>query len=314
MSRNFGLGQRDMAKAGYVALRNSAQSGAVSFSTVSTNSERWNKFSEWARSEHDVKKMENISTELLQKYGQQLAEKVQEGRMSAATAQNYVSAVNSVMSIATKGAWERISPTKDCGIDKRSAVRESAPSALDRIRYDKALHAVQEKLGERAGAVVEVAREFGLRSKEASLLNAQKALYEAQKYGLVRIVDGTKGGRGREISIHSTTQVQALYRAAHAQGDAKALMPGDQNWKGWREGELRAARELVQEHTGGGGLHDLRAAYACERYAQLTGHSAPCAGGQILDRAKELEVRLTISHELGHNRVDVTSEYLGGRT
>lgn len=311
MSRNFGLGQRDMSKAGYAALRNSAQSGAVSFSTVATNSDRWSKFSEWARA-HDVKKMENISTDLVQKYGQQLAEKVQEGQMSAATAQNYISAVNSVMSIATEGAWKSLSPTKDCGIDKRSAVRENAPGALDRIRYEKALHAVQEKLGERAAAVVEVAREFGLRSKEASLLNAPKALYEAQKYGQVKIIDGTKGGRGREVPIQNAAQIEALQRAAQAQGDAKAIMPPEQDWKGWREGDLRAVRELVQAHTGGG-LHDLRAAYACERYAQLTGHAAPCAGGQILDRAQELEVRLAISNELGHNRVEVTSEYLGGR-
>lgn len=300
-----------MSKAGYAALRNSAQMGAVSFSTVATNSDRWEKFSEWAR-DHDVKKMEHVSADLVKAYGLALAAKVQEGQMSAATAQNYVSAVNSVMSIATQGSWQSISPTKDCGIDKRNAVRENAPGALDRIRYDKALHAVQEKLGERAAAVVEVARELGLRSKEASLLNAPKALHEAQKYGQIKIIDGTKGGRSREIPIQSTVQVEALQRAAQAQSDAKAIMPPDQDWKSWREDGLRAARELVQEHTGGG-LHDLRAAYACERYAQLTGHAAPCAGGQIFDRVQELEVRLAISNELGHNRVAVTSEYLGGR-
>lgn len=311
MSRNFGLGQRDMAKAGYAALRNSARMGAVSFSTLATNSERWSKFSKWARVQ-GVKKMEHISTHFVQAYGQDLASKVHAGKLAAATAQNYVSAVNSVMAIATQGTWQRISPTKDCGIEQRSAIRHRAPGALDRSRYDKALHAVQDKLGPRAAAAVEVARELGLRSKEASLLNAKKSLYEAQKHGHITIIEGTKGGRARSIQAPSTAQIEALQRAAIAQGDAQAIMPPTQDWTSWREGNLREAREIVQTHTGGG-LHDLRAAYACERYAQLTGHAAPCAGGQILDRAQELKDRQTISQELGHNRVEVTSEYLGGR-
>ena len=134
MSRNFGLGQRDMGKAGEVALQNSAREGAVSFSTASTNGDRWQSFTQWAK-ENDVKKMENISQELVQKYGQELAERVSQGEMAAATAQNYVSAVNSVMTIATKGEWQSVSPTKHCGIKQRCAVR---PGDL----FEKRMHSV----------------------------------------------------------------------------------------------------------------------------------------------------------------------------
>ena len=114
------------------------------------------------------------------------------------------------------------------------------------------------------------------------------------------------------MPITSQAQLGALERAAQAQGEARAVMPSDQNWKSWREGELRDAREIVQEHTGGG-LHDLRAAYACERYEALTCHSAPCAGGEIQDRAADQAARLEISAELGHGRAEVAAEYLGGR-
>ncbi len=312
MSRNFGLGQRDMGKAGEVALQNSAREGAVSFSTAATNGDRWQSFANWAK-EEGVKKMENVTAELVKEYGKELAEKVNSGEMAAATAQNYVSAINSVMAIATQGDWKSVSPTKDCSISERSQVRQDAPGALDRTAYSRALDAVRAEVGERAAAVVELARELGLRSKEASLLDARAALAEASERGAVTITEGSKGGREREVPITSPGQVQALERAAQAQGDARAVMPPGENWQSWREGQLRDARELVQAATGGG-LHDLRAAYACQRYESLTGHAAPCAGGEIHDRAADLAARLEISAELGHGRVDVASEYLGGRS
>ena len=312
MSRNFGLGQRDMAKAGQVALQNSAREGAVSFSTAATNGDRWQSFAEWAK-ENDVKKMENVTPDLVREYGRELADQVKAGELSAATAQNYVSAVNSVMALATQGGWKSVSPTKDCGIEQRSAVREDAPGALDRAAYSRAVETVRDEVGERAGAVVELARELGLRSKEASLLDARAALAEASERGTVTVTEGSKGGREREVPITSPGQVQALERAAEAQGDARAVMPPEQDWKSWREGELREAREVVQEHTGGG-LHDLRAAYACERYEALTGHAAPCAGGQIEDRERDQAARLAVAEELGHGRAEVTSEDVGGRS
>src|SRR5690606_41549779 len=40
-------------------------------------------------------------------------------------------------------------------------------------------------------------------------------------------------------------------------------------------------RSIVQAYTGGG-LHDLRAAYACERYESLTGYAAPVVAGERL--------------------------------
>ena len=311
MSRNFGLGQLDMAKAGQVALENSAREGAVSFSTAATNGDRWQSFADWAK-EEGVKKMENVTAELVKEYGKELAEKVNSGEMAAATAQNYVSAINSVMAIATQGDWKSVSPTKDCSISERSHVRQDAPGALDRTAYSRALDAVRAEVGERAAAVVELARELGLRSKEASLLDARGALAEAREHGAVTVDAGTKGGREREVPITSPAQVEALQRAAAAQGGDRSMVPEGQSWAAWREGELRDAREVVQEHTGGG-LHDLRAAYACERYEALTGHAAPCAGGEISDRDRDASARLAVAEELGHGRADVTAEYLGGR-
>lgn len=63
------------------------------------------------------------------------------------------------------------------------------------------------------------------------------------------------------------------------------------------------------------GFHELRAAYACERYEQLTGFPAPINGGRVHREDLELDqhARQQLSHELGHSRIDVVSAYIGGR-
>lgn len=305
MSRNYGLGHRDMGKAGALALERARESKQISFATESKYEQSWSQFAGWAKGE-GINRMEHVTPEAVTRYGRGLAGQVEGGSMAPATAQNLVSAVNRVMTMAS-GRWESISPTKDCGIDERSRVREDAPATLDRAEYETRLANARSTVSDRAASVCELSRELGLRSKEASLFDARAALKEAQEKGAVSVSDGTKGGRERQVPITSPAQLGALERAATAQGDARAVMPADQNWKQWSQGELREVREAM------GGLHELRAAYACERYEALTGHAAPCAGGKIHDRQADEAARLQISSELGHGRIDVVSEYVGGR-
>ncbi|MDR5900380.1 hypothetical protein QC823_15550 [Halomonas vilamensis] len=89
-------------------------------------------------------------------------------------------------------------------------------------------------------------------------------------------------------------------------------MPPDKNWKSWRENGLRETRETLQKH-GVDRLHDLRSAYACERYQALTGHAAPVLGGNA-PRELDRTARQQIASELGHGRTDITNSYLGAHT
>ncbi len=60
------------------------------------------------------------------------------------------------------------------------------------------------------------------------------------------------------------------------------------------------------------GFHDLRAAYACDRYQQLTGYAAPAVvGARLADRETDVSARKIISAELGHGRIDVVAAYVG---
>ena len=126
MSRNFGIGSRDMGRAGQMALDRAATAGGVSFSTAATNADRWNDFTSWAR-EQGIKRMEDVTPEAVRDYGLQLATRVEDGQLAASTAQNRVSAVNSVMGMATRGEWRSVSPTRS------AAFRSAALSVRTRL-------------------------------------------------------------------------------------------------------------------------------------------------------------------------------------
>lgn len=297
-----------MAKAGAFALSAAVKDGAIGFDTESKYNTSFKEFCSFSK-ENGIKQMEYVSRDLVIKFGEQLADKISNNEIGQGHAQNTISAINTVMRIATAGKWESVSATKDCQIDQRSAIRETPPTGMDRTQLERGM----SHLSERGKAIAELAREFGLRTKESSLLNAHAALRQAAEHGVVSIVDGTKGGRPRDIPLtNPERQIAVLQRAADAQGSARAVMPGDKNWKQWKENGLRETRETLQQH-GIERLHDLRSAYACERYETLTGHAAPCLGGDApkdADRA----ARMQIASELGHGRTDITNSYLGAHT
>ena len=141
-TRNFGMGSRDMAWAGDIALK--TKSG-LSFSGISTISERWGEFCKWAQVE-GIKKMENVTRETLIKYGNMLASKVLSGEFSAATAQNYVSAANRVMEIARGDRLVSVSPTQDCGIPQRSGIATES-RAIGENDHQATLTRVSPRLG-----------------------------------------------------------------------------------------------------------------------------------------------------------------------
>jgi hypothetical protein len=295
-----------MAKAGSFAMNREAASGAASFSTAATVADRFSRFAEVAK-EDGLRRLEEITRDQVTAYGQSLADQVADGTLSAAYAQNLVSAVNTVMNAASRGQWQSVSPTRECGIAQRSSVRDTPAASIDRGRVE----AAQAAMTERGQAITGIARDLGLRSKEASLIHAGRALDEARDTGRVTIVDGTKGGLARTVPITQERQIESLARAATVQGEARSMIPASQTWAQFRAGELREIRETLQEH-GMTGLHDLRAGYASERYQVLTGERPPMEGGQA-SRSDDKAARETLAVELGHGRIDVITSYIGGK-
>lgn len=306
---NYGLQTRDMAKAGTFAANNAARNGSMSYASAATVSERWQHFAAYAK-EEGRQRLEGVTAQLVAAYGQMIAARVSAGDLSAAYGQNLVSAVNTVMTLATKGQWQSVSPTKDCGIAKRSNLRIEIPQGLDRKSVNTVTNVMYSNGQERGAVIVELARELGLRSKESSLIDAKGTLKQALERGVVSITHGTKGGRSREVPILKQSQLATLQRAADLQKNARSLVPPEQTWAQWREGGLRAARETIQQHNINR-LHELRAAYAVERYQQITGQLPPAMSGSA-SREADRSARLVIAQELGHSRISIMTAYLGG--
>lgn len=301
-----------------MALNAAAQRGAVSFSTAATNGERWGQFAAWAR-ESGINKMEKITPEAVRCFGLGLSERVHNGEMAPSTAQNLISAVNSVMELATNTnrGWRSVSPTKDCRIPARSGIaRES--KAINPAEHARLTGAVTERIA----TLLALQRNLGLRFEESAKLNAVRALVEAHNNGQVHIKAGTKGGRARRVPA-SPAAIAALEQASRIQAGDRSMIPQAQNYAQFQSG---AYRELIQ--AGGSGFHGERHHYAQMRYQEIVGTPSPVAAGwsrterfeRLAERlgippamAREIdrEARLRIAQELGHGRLEVTHAYLG---
>ncbi|KSS47670.1 integrase domain-containing protein [Pseudomonas aeruginosa] len=120
-----------------------------------------------------------------------------------------------------------------------------------------------------------------------------------------------KGGRDRTVPI-TTPEQRAVLDEAHRLAGSGSLIPAHKTYNQQRhvyDGHCKAA--------GLSNMHGLRHRYAQMRYEALTGWKAPAAGGpaQALFSASQRTIdqhaRQQISRELGHERLKVTSIYLG---
>jgi len=309
MQRNFNWGSRNMATAAEYALSAARKRGDIGHTAEHDYRHRFSLFLVYLKGK-GVKRLEKITAALVIEYGKKLAERVDTEGLSPSRAQTLVSAINSTLYFVTRGKWRTVSPTEDCLIPERCAIRDepTVPSdvATTAIKHLRDIGLL------RCAAVAELAHKFGLRAKEASLLDSVTALSEANAKGHITITKGTKGGRKRIVPVLSASQIEALERAAEIQGSGRSVMPKNRNWKQWLEGPLRKGRN--QLHLFGiKGYHELRSSYAANRYEVILGVPAPANGGTIVDKSADKETRLQIASELGHGRIDVVSEYVGGR-
>lgn len=313
---NYNLGSRNIV----LAAKNALSRAGKSFSSVATISQRFSHFAAFAKETSNIKLMEQIKRETVLNYAKSLAEKVEAGQLAAATAQNYLSAVNVVLSLARGDYALRVTAVGDAGLASRSGIAKEDKS----VSISDHLSAVG-----RASPVLvtmlELQRELGLRFEESAKIDAQKAYLLAVEKGVVTIQAGTKGGRVREVPITSNSQLTALKSAAEYQSfhKIKSMIATGQSYKDFRNNCYNEVRSL------GVAFHGERHAYAINRYESLVGVAPPVVVGirkpadHIAYIAKTLSIaikdassldystRLKISFELGHSRTAVTRAYLG---
>ncbi len=177
-----------------------------------------------------------------------------------------------------------------------SKAKQLASSDLDKVRD------VHVRMS------LELQQAFGLRREEA--IKFQPSFADRGDH-IVLKESWTKGGKARVIPVRTEGQRSVLDQARRLAGKG-SLIPSSRNY--------RQQLRIYEGHTLRAGLssmHGLRHAYAQNRYEELTGWQSPAAGGppsKFLDKGKrerDYQARLIISRELGHEREQITSVYLG---
>ena len=314
--RNFGYGKQ-LDWAGHQALLDLY--GRGHYATVATHTRRWSRFCAWARAEHGIRDAKHIDQHVIEDYAATLQGQVNEESLSVSYAQNLLSTLNTALEALRRDKLVRLaSPSEWVGL--RSLVRTDPPGGMDWAQVDALISLLRKLDFRRASSVVRLARNFGLRLREAVLADLHEWRRQAKTFGRIDVREGTKGGRGREVERWVTVSedgMLAIGEAMHLSqslGCERNLLRPEESFDSLvNNGEIHRARRHLQAF-GIKGYHELRAAWACERYLQETGCPAPVMrGGQIADHDVDGEARRILAKELGHGRIDVVAEYIGAR-
>ncbi|MGD8221905.1 integrase domain-containing protein [Pseudomonas thivervalensis] len=316
--RNFGYG-RQLSYAGPQALRD--MFGGGHYGTVKAHSDRWQAFVRWCRSEEGpgFNDARQIDRQTLLDYAGHLRQQVEHGELAIATAQNRLSSVNRTMAALRGDQNVKVpSPSKALGM-RRTSVRCSALQGQDREHVKRIVEVLCEHQQPRAAAIAQLTRATGMRLREAILADLPRLKREAEQYGKINIQDGTKGGRSgasasRWITVDDHIRDALRFAEKVSPDGSHNLLAPDESYLDFQREIVRPARDILHKQNLKG-FHELRAAYACERYEQITHHPAPINGGRCyqLDRRLDQNARMQISYELGHDRIDVITAYIGGR-
>lgn len=295
--------------------------GGGHYGTVKAHCDRWLAFVKWCRSEQGsgINDGRQIDRKVLADYAAYLRDMVRRGDLTVSTAQNRLSSVNRTMPALRGDQYVKLpSPSKALGM-QRTVVRHLVPQGQDREQVKQIVDALCSKHQLRAAAIVLLARATGMRLREAILADLPRLSREARDIGKINIQDGTKGGRAGAaaprwivVDDHILGALQFAVQVSPAGG--RNLIALNESYRSVLQKVVLPGRDLLHAHYLKG-FHQLRAAYACERYEQITQQCAPINGGQCyrLDRHLDREARSQISYELGHGRFDVIAAYIGGR-
>jgi len=257
---------------------------------------------------------------VLADYAAHLRDLVGRGDLAVSTAQNCLSSVNRAMAALRGDQCVKLpSPSKALGM-QRTGVRHSVPQGQHREQVQQIVDALCRHHQLRAAAVVLVARATGMRLREAILADLPRLSHEANVLGRINIQDGTKGGRAgasapRWIAVDDHVQNALEFARRVSPAGSRNLIAPHKSYLSFLQEIIRPARDILHAQNLKG-FHELRAAFACERYEQITQHRAPINGGECCqgDLCLDREARRIISYELGHGRLDVVAAYIGGRT
>ena len=317
-SKNFGFGNH-AEYATKLALNNHFGNGH--YQTVKAHIERTRLFYAWLFEENKIRDIREVTISLFSEYALYLKTLIDEEEVSIATATNRISSVNVVMQIMREDQRIRINKIADVLGSKRSYIRKSIPDGMD-YAHVMELHKQLVATGfTRSAAIVVLARAAGMRLRECILADLPRLTREALA-GRINIQDGCKGGRSgafapRWISVTDEINYALDYARQVSPAGSRNLLAPDETYIQFIRREVNPSRPLMKLQSVKG-FHELRAAFACDRYEDLVGTAAPVFPRpetmDIPDREAIRAARQIISRELGHERLEVTNAYVGSES
>lgn len=309
--RNFGYG-----KTLNFAVRSALDErfGPGRYGTQAAHRERLGPFVDFMR-QCSIWDFRQVTLDDVQFYARRLLLEVESGELVTNTAVNRLSSVNVLMSTLRCDNDLRISPQSVIGA--RTQVRLVPPLGMDLAQVEALAKVIEVAGHERLACLVRLCRCFGLRFREASLLNLKRAYAQARRSGTIDVREGTKGGRGRRIERRVPVDEDGLAVLAAARHFASPgtlrLIPEAWSYTRWFDYAHRVYPHDAREAGLSTKFRDLRAAYACIRYEELAGSPAPVVvGRRLATRPDDAAARVIVAQELGHGRSSVTNAYCGG--
>lgn len=173
-----------------------------------------------------------------------------------------------------------------------------------------------------AAAQLAVKAAFGLRRKEAIMLQPHAQVVMAEAAGIADpdcdcylvLFKGTKGGRRRVLPVDSERKRLALARAMDvARGPNDHLgHPGRTLKQNLRRIDYVMAKLGLTHQALGVTGHGLRHEFANDLYEAEAGSTSPLRGGEVVEPALDRPARLKVAEALGHGRLQISGAYLGG--
>lgn len=185
---------------------------------------------------------------------------------------------------------------------------DNSKNKAQKIDYEKLNHIDHPELK----LTLELCAEFGLRRKEALRFQIRHA--DQGDHLAIKDV-WTKGGRSRVIPITTRSQRDLLNRIWQYSKEYKmqSMIPVGTTYK-----QQKNKLQNEQYRVGVKNIHGLRHQYAQDRYKVLVGYDCPKVDKNTRKfnmTKEEIEcekaIRLLISEELGHSRINITNAYLG---
>lgn len=255
-----------------------------------------------------IKNLELVTHDVMQGYADDLNERIAGKCISIGTAHNYLSAANCVMRAIRVDDSIFLSPGDSFG--PRNQIRTEPPVGADWDQINLVYAHLVSHGNYSLAAMIILTRLIGLRAMEASLFSLRSALLEIKRYGELSVIYGTKGGLIRTFKVGADVynRLEILLADIHID----RVIPDELEFRQWYKRGHSQLLTLSKVQAISSTFREFRAAYACDRYFQITGKLAPCyLGGVIVSPERDRKARIQISSELGHSRPQAAGPYIG---